>query len=211
MNIIKNAGFKFKFVAMATAIVFTQSNADAANFSIGPAVAFTIQNPQFSENGGTQSVDGKTGIGGGIISEISINESFGLEIDLLYLNHKFSRKTSAIFGSEVTSTFSSGYINVPAILRYRPVPFLNLGAGVYYSRILSDWKVSAEGYGTQNYNYSKSNFGALIAAGLIIPMGTVSIVGDLRYLRSLSDSARESNEMLKFADLQIILGARFTL
>ena len=206
----KTLGFS-AIVVSSLACVQARAEGNDAGASIGVVGAFTIQNPSVKDNGSSSDVSGKKNFGGGVQGELVLAPGFGLEVDALYLNHKFSRKSGNIFGSDVSSTFTSGYLEVPVLVRYRPIPFVNVGLGGYYSRVVTAWKVSAEGLGSKTYNDSgKNDFGVVGALGTMIPVSDkLSIVADLRYTRSLTDSARQSNDALKFADVQIMAGIRF--
>jgi len=176
----------------------------------GPAMgivgAASVQNPSVKTGGSKVDVDGKTAFGAGITFEVGVREGMGLEADLLYLNHKFKR--SEIGG--VTSTVSSGYLQLPVLLRYRPIPYLNLGAGGYYSRITKNWSVSTSNASAGLADYKKDDFGFVAAVGTNIPVGeALSIIADLRYARSLTDSARNSGDDLKYSDFQFLAGVRF--
>lgn len=200
-------------LSLAVGVLGTATIASAAES--GPAIgivgAASMQNPSVQKSaGGTGSVSGTTAWGLGITGEIVVAPGFGLEADLLYLGHKFSQNTADIFGTTVSSNFSAGYLHIPVLLRYRPVEFLNLGAGLYYSRVVSAWNVSAAGHSDTTTNFGKNDFGFAIAAGALIPVSdTLSIVADLRYARSLTDTARANGDALKFADFQILAGVRF--
>jgi len=200
----------FSVVTVAATQVVLSTHAAEGGMSFGVVGAATLQNPQVEDSGTERAVDGKVAYGGGITTEFVLSPGSGLEIDLLYLSHKFSRDTSDVFGSEVSSTFTSGYLHVPVLFRIRPIPLINLGAGGYYSRILSAWNVSAEGFGDATFDYGKNDFGFVLALGTLIPLNSnLALVGDLRYARSLTDSARESGDALKFADIQALVGVRF--
>ncbi len=208
-NFVKS-GLRISALVGLTAFAANSLAQDRAGFSLGLVGAASIQNPSVSSSGNSERVDGKMGYGGGLTTEFVLADGFGLETDLLYLSHKFSRDTANLFGTTVSSTFTSGYVHIPVLLRFRPIPFLNLGVGGYYSRVVTAWNVGAEGFGDQTFDYGKNDFGFAAALGTLIPLGdSFSLVGDLRYARSLTDSARDSNDSLKFSDFQILVGVRF--
>ncbi len=203
--------FVKKLLVAACLPILSASAADGG-FSLGLVADYVIEDPQSRQDGASLEVDGKTAIGGGLATEFGIHEGVGLEIDLLYLSHRFSRDTADIFGTAISSSFSAGFLHVPVLLRFRPIPLINLGLGVYYSRVLTSWTVNADGFGEQTLNYGKNDFGFVAAVGTLIPITDVfSIVGDLRYTRSLTNTSRLNGDALKFANFQILAGLRFGL
>lgn len=178
--------------------------------ALGVVGAASIQNPVISKNTSSGSVSGTTAWGAGITGEIVLAPGFGLEADLLYLGRKFSQNSADIFGTTVSSTFSSGYIHIPVLVRYRPIDMINIGAGLYYSRVVSAWNVSAAGQSDTTTDFGKNDCGLVLGLGTMLPVSdTLSIVADLRYARSLKDTARSSGDALKFSDFQILAGVRF--
>jgi hypothetical protein len=131
-------------------------------------------------------------------------------VDLLLLSHKFTRDTVEIFGVSASSTFASSFVQIPVLVRYRPIPYLNLGLGPYYSRVVSAWSVSAADFSKTEVNYGKNDFGFVAAVGSFIPANDmIALTVDLRYNQSLSNTATESKEVLKFSTLQGLVGLRF--
>lgn len=178
--------------------------------ALGVVGAASMQNPVISKNTSSGSVSGSTAWGAGVTGEIVVALGFVLEADLLYLGRKFSQNSADIFGTTVSSTFSSGYIHIPVMLRYRPIDMINIGAGLYYNRVVSAWNVSAAGHSDTTTDFGKNDFGLVLGLGTMLPVSdTLSIVADLRYARSLSDTARSSGDALKFSDFQILAGVRF--
>ena len=185
------------------------ANADSG-LALSVLGAASLQNPSVSDNGQHVKVDGSTSFGGGLAAEGVIGDALGLEVGALYLNHEFKRDTANFFNTTIASTVHSGYLQIPVLLRYHPIPFVNLGVGGYYSRVLSGWNVSASGFGDVGANYDKNDFGLVAAVGTIVPLGdNFALTGDVRYARSLTDSARQTNDALKFSDFQALVGVRF--
>lgn len=188
------------------------SIAEEAGPSLGIVGAASMQNPNVNKNGNSVSVDGSTAWGGGLTAEMDIAPGFGLEADLLYLSHKFSQNTAEFFGSSVSTTYTSGYLHVPVLVRYRPIPFVNLGAGLYYSRVVKGWSVSADGHSDTSTDFGKNDWGMALAIGSVIPLNEkIGLSVDLRYARSLTDTSRTSGDAMKFSDFQVLAGVRFGL
>ncbi len=185
-------------------------SADSLGISLGLVGVANIQSPSIEHNSASTSLDGQTTFGGGLTTEFYLQAGLSLEADLLYLQHEFNQKTAEFFGSSITSTFSSGHLQIPVLIRYRPIPFLSLGIGPYYSRVLTSWTVSASGQNSTTTNFGKNDYGALAAVGTSIPItGGLSASADIRYTRSFSETARSSGDAVKFSNLQIMAGLRF--
>jgi len=207
---IMNMNFK-PLVFSIVALTFC-STAYSQGLSLGVVGVGSVQNPSFQSSGSQNTVKGKYGLGAGITSELVFVNGVAIEADLIFLNHKFSRDTAEFFGTTVSSTFTSNYVQIPVLLRFRPVPLVNLGLGAYYSRVVSSWSVSAASFENRTVDYGKDDFGFVTAVGTFIPASEIlTLVADLRYTRSLSNSATSSatsTDSLKFSDLQFIVGLR---
>lgn len=171
----------------------------------------TIQNPEYS-SGSASSIDGKTSFGIGAGAEFSLSETIGIEVDILALNHKFSRDTAEFFGTEASNTYSSSYIQVPVLLKYHPVNFFNVGAGIYYSRIYSSWTVSVGDSEASISDFEANDLGFVLSLGAVTPLGgTFAVVSDLRLAHSISELSRDSGDVLQFSDIQALVGLQLTL
>jgi len=186
------------------------SKAEAMSFGTIGGVVF--DRPSLSSNSAALPTSGKAIFAGGFTAEISLPAMLSLEFDILYIKHKFSQDTAQFFGTNVTSTTSSGTLQLPFILRFRPIPFLNPGFGFYYGRVVTNWSVSADNYASTTADYGKNDLGFVIALGTGIPIaGLINLVADLRYTRSLTDSGGNANKSLKFSQIQFFVGVRVDL
>ena len=151
---------------------------------------------------------GKAEFAGGITVEIPLPAKLGLELDMLYIKHQFSRNEVGGF----TSTASSGALQFPLLLRAHFIPFLNPGLGLYYGRTVTSWSISGDSVNSSTTNYGKDDFGFVIAVGTAIPVGsTINIVADLRYTRSLNNLGSGTENSLRFSQIQFFAGLRFDL
>ena len=203
-------------LGLATPEIYAQESTSDSNdkqagpLRIGVAGVAAIQNPRVERSGSLSSVTGATNYGAGLVSELVFNPNVGLEIDLLYLNHTFSQLSSEFFGQSLSSTISSGAINIPILLRYRPIPFLNLGLGGYYSRVVTNWTVSAAGYNDTTTDFGKNDLGVTAAIGGLLPLGnSLSVMGDFRVAQSLKEIKRSTGEAVQFTDFQFVVGLIF--
>jgi len=184
----------------------------ASRFAIGLLGGVSVQNPSFSEGTNDRAIDGSFGFGGGISAEMTLSQGLGLEANLLYLNHKFTRDTDSIFGTSVSSTFHSGYIHVPLMLRFHALSFLNLGIGGYYGRTITSWEVSAAGFDQQLIDYHKDYYGYIGAVGVSLPLAIpYEVSADLRYSSSLKNSSPIAGEELRFSEIQLLIGVKMNL
>lgn len=191
-----------------------EEGSSTKGMSFGVIAGLVSDNPKLSNNDSNLSLstDGNRMFAGGITAEISLPVMFSLELDFIYMKRSFSQDTAEFFGTNVSSTTSSGNIEFPLILRFRPIPFINPGFGVYYSRVVTSWTVSADNYTSTTTNYGKNDFGLVFALGTGIPLGsTIDIIADLRYTRSLNDSGGSTNKSLKFGQIQMFVGVKFSL
>ena len=213
--------FNFRFSILAFAVIgmffVTTLRAEEAStesssksgVSLGVLGGF-LYNSASMANSSETAIDtsGKAEFAGGITAEISLPVKFGLELDMLYIKHQFSR--NEVGG--ITSTASSGALQFPLLLRAHFIPFLNPGLGVYYGRTVTSWSISGDSVNSSTTNYGKNDFGFVIAVGTGIPIGsTINIVADLRYTRSLNNSGSGTENTLRFSQIQFFAGLRFDL
>lgn len=214
---MKKLSIKFLVLGFVMAGTFFSTNLKAEDadsvtgISVGAIGGLIYNTTSLSSSGVSLSTHGKAVFGGGLTAEVSLPMNFGLEVDLLYIKQKFSQDTAAFFGTSVTSTVSSGMVQIPVILRFRPIPFLNPGFGFYYSRVVTSWDVSADNYSSTTTNYGKNDFGFVIAVGTGIPLGIINLVADLRYTRSFKNSGGSTTDSLKLSQIQFLAGIRVDL
>jgi len=217
-NIMKKLSARFLFFCFAViGMLFVTSlkaeeTTSASGFSLGAVGGLVYNTTGLSSGGVSLSTKGKAAFGGGLTAEVSLPAKFGVEVDFLYIKRSFSQNTAEFFGTSVTSTASSGTLQIPVILRFRPIPFLNPGIGFYYGRSITNWSVSADNYNSTTTKYGKNDFGFVLAVGTGIPIGSiVNLVADLRYTRSLKDTGGSTSDSLKFSQLEFLAGLRFDL
>ena len=201
--------------AIIGVLCITSLKAEAANISglsFGAIGGVVFDSPSLSSSSASLPTSGRAIFAGGLTAEISLAAMFSLEFDMLYIKHKFSQDTAQFFGTNVTSTTSSGSLQFPFILRFRPIPFLNPGFGFYYGRVITNWSVSADNFNSTTVNYGKNDLGLVFALGTSFPIaGLINLVADLRYTRSLNDSGGDTNNSLKFSQIQFFVGLRLDL
>lgn len=130
---------------------------------------------------------GGTGFGLGVTLGFDLFPFFSLETGALYLAHNLS----AAVGSSAT-TINFHYLQIPALLRFSPVLFLDLEAGVYYGIPLSTSSTgnippSLVKAGSSGYS-SSNDIGLLLGAGLRFPLlPLMSLRLDVLYEFGLKD------------------------
>jgi len=187
-------------------------NAGASALSFGAIGGVVYNSASMSNAGVSVDTSGKAVFAGGLTAEIGLPANFGLELDMLYIKQQFSRDTADFFGTNVTSTASSGTLQFPLMLRFHLIPFLNPGVGFYYGRTITSWSVSADNFNSTTTNYGKNDLGFVLALGTSFPIaGIINLVADLRYTRSLNNSGSGTDNSLKFSQIQFLAGVRFDL
>lgn len=211
--------FRFSILAFAvigmffTTAIRAEDGADDSSSNSGISIGLlggVIYNSASMANSSDTDIDtsGKANFAGGITAEIALPEKLGLELDMLYIRHQFSR--NEVGG--ITSTASSGALQFPLLLRAHFIPFLNPGLGFYYGRTVTSWSISGDSVDSSTTNYGKNDFGFVIAVGTAIPLGsTINVVADLRYTRSLNNSGSGTENSLRFSQIQFFAGLRFDL
>jgi len=109
------------------------------------------------------NLDTKANVVAGLAFDGYVSEGFGLELDALYArNH--------------TNAFNYSSVQVPVFLRFQLVPILNLGVGGYYA------------YATDEFiGHKRSDAGAIGSVRVGVPISTVNLFVEGRYLYGLMD------------------------
>ncbi len=123
----------------------------------------------------------------------------------LYLPRKFETQSGG-----ATSDFSETRLQIPLLLR-ASVPFVSVGAGVYYAYGLGNVRTEASGAATESgYDTAKINrneaglLGSVRGSFPLFPL--MSAVLDMRYCHGLSN--RDTSETLQSysRDIQVLAG-----
>jgi len=105
------------------------------------------------------STDSKTGFHGGVYAVIAFSEKWGLQPELLYSSQ----------GSEVPNGVNDfTYMNIPILLRWKPISFLSIEAGPQFSVLLDAKNQSGSSLKDQVNN---SDFGLALGATVHLPLG----------------------------------------
>jgi hypothetical protein len=189
------------------------------NPSLSIAGDVLFSGPYAQQNGINLSFSGRESLGGGLLMSFVINKSFGLEIGTLYLNQTFTEQNyDSNFGA-VTATESSGILHFPVLLKFYPLRIFSIGLGAFYTLAISNWSITytdSSGVShTDNVSYAARNlgtsdFGAVISAGLNIPLSDLfSVFGDLRLTQSLTSMATQNTSNWQYRNFQILAGVTF--
>lgn len=189
-------------IAVITAVLFGSTSAHAGwGILAGLNFANISTDPD-------SSLSTKGAFMGGLAFEGHVAPGFDLELDALYLNSKY---TQPIAGIDTTTTLKA--IQVPIMLRFNLIPFLNLGFGGYASFGLGHLTTEAGGVSIE-HDYDgtlkKVDLGLIGSARLSIPVGLAHLVVDGRYnfgLTNLADSSTVNS--IKTRSFQALAGVMF--
>lgn len=152
--------------------------------------------------------DRKLGLGFGALFGFSLNDNLILEPGIVYLNRNFDEIYRGIRGS-----INSKAIQIPVALKWKFLPFLSAGLGVYYSHTLGQLGLSVNGAELKQdyigevttevpWRYNSSEWGWLATvAGNMALTEKVDLIGDLRYQRHVRWEAFYTS-----SDLQLFVG-----
>jgi hypothetical protein len=144
----------------------------------------------------------RIGFHAGLYYHLFFNENIAIQPELL-----FSQKGAKIdfSGFEVKTNFS--YIDLPVLVRYQVVDFLNLHAGPQVGFLISANAVADDEKEDIKDDFNTIDFGLAFGAGVDLPMG---LNFTLRYVLGLANIASETegDESLKNNVLQVSVGYR---
>ncbi len=122
------------------------------------------------------------GLGAGALISIDPLSDTVLQTGILYQNRKPSFSVAE---------FSYKYITLPAMLRYSVLPMINVGAGIYYSKLNGDITGSVGStevkISPSSVGFLTSDYGIIVGGGVRLPMGLMHFVANLNYFIGLRD------------------------
>jgi len=147
-------------------------------------------------------------IGGGVLAEITVKAMLGLETGYLSVPHAIA--TTVISGTPTTGTVSFTHGVIPLLLRFRFLPLISLGTGVYYG--LASTQLTSNFGGTVTTTTLNPDYGLHLSAAFhwpIIPLFKGRF--DLRYQYGLANVASGAGYTMNTRDLLLGLGLEFDL
>ncbi len=138
------------------------------------------------------STDSKTGFLGGVYAVIAFSEKWGIQPELLYSSQ----------GSEVPDNVNDfTYMNIPILLRWKPISFLSIEAGPQFSVLLDAKDQSGDSFKDKVNN---SDFGLALGATIHLPLG---FNGGVRYVWGFTNVSNVGDDHeVKNTTAQIFVG-----
>jgi hypothetical protein len=137
----------------------------------------------------------------GLTVSQTITPQFGIDVDLVYLG----RKGTENFGKSSVIDYSAKFIHLPVIAHWSPLPFLNVGAGAYFSHGLgtisqeatdsrTGEKLAGGDISYEDRKMHRDEFGWLSSIGYRTPMFGGYVNGEFRYLHGLTNMNNDKSE-----------------
>lgn len=124
---------------MATIALFmvggVSAQSESNKIQFGAKVGANYSNVYDSE-GQEYKADGKIGLAAGAFLSIPIGTYFGIQPELLF-SQKGYQATGSVFGSEVSFTRTSNYIDVPIFFTVKPDDMVTIMIGPQYSYLIN--------------------------------------------------------------------------
>ena len=171
---------KIKTLLVLSFVLFISSNYFAQSISLGPQLGFV------------KSIDAdQTSLMPGLAARLSLM-GFGIEGGIYYKSEAFQN------GAVKTKSYP---INITLLWKVLPIINAEAGFGWYNTKIENSNILSAI------RNETKNNAGYHVGAGLELPLGGITVTGDIRYvfLNIASAVSFKSNFTV------VMIGALFTL
>lgn len=152
------------------------------------------------------------GLGLGLSLNATLTPALALEVGANYLQRKYKRNLLT-FNRE----FSEEAFQIPVLMRGYFLGIFSVGLGGYYNYyqgnvkydVVSNGVASASVSNSRTGYRSTSDYGAMAALGVDIPLSPISgLMVDTRYLFGLHNNAINGSA-LKFDEWQLLVGLRF--
>lgn len=160
---------------------------------------------------------GKPGYGAGVLFELGLMPTIGIEFGALTMARKFEFTTVVPVSSTVT--LNAKMYEFPVLLRMHLGSFFSLGVGAYYARgsgeISGETKLSNGATSKQIYTYASRNqtvsdYGALASIALYFHLAPLTqLLLDGRYTIGMKNNNTVAGSERKFNDSQFLAGLRF--
>lgn len=133
--------------------------------------------------------DNRWGFQAGVVAEINLSTRFAFQPELLYT----TRGSDYRLPSGVNVKEDLGYIDLPLLLKYKPLKFINIYAGPQIS-FLTNGKYTYEAAGIEYERKNKDAFHSLdvgFALGLGVDFGQLFF--DARYMNGLVNTLKDND------------------
>jgi hypothetical protein len=197
-------------IACALAILFAgmlPSSAQAFNLSVFAGVDFT--NYQYSSPPAGLTQTEHVGLAFGTLAGFEINELFEIETGLIFA---LKQPEETLPGS-ASQTAALRAFELPVLGRYNPIPWISLGAGLYYTEGFDPVNTSVSTFASGEPGYADTNT-SKVDYGVIGSVQFRQVLSyefrallDVRYLYGLNNVDQQSVSGPRyFRDLQLVLG-----
>lgn len=183
--------------------------------------ALGLSQPAITRVNARPDVAGKTQAGWGGLVALDLFPSVQLESGLLWIPRRYE-ETQRITGLSFVTNYRYPFLGVPLLARFSPpgFEFFSLGAGGYFGWIPGKVTERTQAPGidsmlTRDPSQSglrKTDAGIALAVGTRWPvLPELRLVVDARYLHGLSNSATADATRIRTRDLQLLIGAGFSI
>ena len=162
----------------------------------------------------------KSAFGGGALLGLDLMPMFEFETGMLYKSKKWQTSVDVTVAGTTTNTtteYTGKVIEVPAVIRWNPIPFVSVGFGGYAD--IGTGEITAgstsESWGTAGFK--NQDYGLVFSGALKYPVAPLtSIYLDGRYLMGLNDvnselDATSPTITQKFRTVEVLAGVQFHL
>ncbi|OFZ20655.1 MAG: hypothetical protein A2X94_04035 [Bdellovibrionales bacterium GWB1_55_8] len=197
---------KTRIAAVALALFSFSVSAHA--FELGVLGGFNMSQPSLTASGTNNVLEGGNGISfGGYVGFTMVPLLFSVEPGVFLVGQKY---TSPVLGQ----TYSYNAIQIPVIARFKALPFISPGLGLYYAMGMGDVSLEQAGQTTltrtfDNLGLGSSAFGAVASLKAEFDlMPLISLVADARYNLALSNQSQSSAQTFRISGVQVFAGAQ---
>jgi opacity protein-like surface antigen len=152
------------------------------------------------EDGGSLDADSLIGLGGGIGTEFHLNETFGIGLDVLYIQ----KKLGAEINDEFEISVQTNYLMVPLLLRVSPIEMLTFGLGGYFAYGIGETSITVNDVTITDDidDDAQTDYGLTVALGAKFPLSDqIGIFLEGRYNMGLKDMDNSVQDIQGFVGL----------
>ena len=205
MKLSMNA-MKSSFLALALCAV-----APSAHAAISVLGGATLSSDTSTTGGVAATTTGGWGYTGGVTYMKGFTPLFGIEVGALYGTQKV---TLGVTGASIE--VKSKALMIPALVHVTAIPFLDFGAGGYYSTLMGDVDVTTTVGGVSTATVltptSKGDYGALFTAGLSMPLAPMMSLGfEGWYALGLKNKSSTAGDSTKTREVLALLRLKLAI
>lgn len=166
-------------IMMVLVAIAANAQDSRSRFHIGAKAGLTILDVYDVDAGNFKSAK-RGGFVGGVFLQIPLGKAFGIQPEVLY-SQKGTNGIGSINGVEYTLKRTANSLDIPLMLQFKPLKFINIVAGPQLSYLLSQKDVYDDPENTvirqqfSNQEYRKANLG--LVGGMDINIGHLILSG----------------------------------